>query len=113
MKYFITILLFSICSNIYGQKAVGMFFDWNKSTVPKVVPLQGLYMRFDRTYVSTSVTIPANSSVILLKISSPPLAIKIKSYDISTGTNTTNLKLVYYDDKTGIEKTVTNKYKFR
>ena len=111
MRKLITILLIFITTATYGQKGIGLKFEYNNTAQTKVVPLTGLYMTMKGTYVSTSVTIPANSSVILIKLDSPPLALQVKSFSLSTGTNTTTIRAVIVDE--GIEKTVTFKYKFK
>jgi len=113
MKILLTILLITTCSFAFAQKGVGLLFEYNKSGSPKVFPLTGLYMNFKGQYLSTSVTIPAYSSVLLIKLDSPPLAGQIKSFDLQTGTNATTIRIVYYDDITGIEKVITHKHRFR
>ena len=111
MKLFTLILSLLITSVTYGQKGVGLLFQYNKERTAKVVPLTGMYMTMKGQYISTSVTIPAHGSVILIKLDSPPLALTVKSFSVSTGTNTTTMQAVIYDE--GIEKTVTYKYRFK
>lgn len=113
MRIFITILSLLFTSFTYGQKGIGLKFEYNNTRQPKIVPLSGMYMTMKGTYVSTSVTIPANSSVILIKLDSPPLALCLKSFSLSTGTNTTTIRAVICDDVTGLEKTITYKHRFK
>ena len=111
MHKLITILLIFITTVTYGQKGIGLKFEYNNTRQPKIVPLSGMYMTMKGAYVSTSVSIAPYSSVILIKLDSPPLALTVKSYNVSTNVNTTTIRAVIVDE--GIEKTVTFKYKFR
>ena len=111
MHKLITILLIFITTVTYGQKGIGLKFEYNNTRQPKIVPLSGMYMTMKGAYVSTSVSIAPYSSVILIKLDSPPLALTVKSYNVSTNVNTTTMQAVIVDE--GIEKTVTFKYKFR
>lgn len=113
MKSLLTILFITTCSLAFAQKGVGLLFEYNKSGSPKVFPLTGLYMNFKGQYLSTSVTIPAYSSVLLIKLDSPPLALKWKSFTGRTGATSTVLIGVYYDDVTGREVTIKDTYKFK
>ena len=108
-----TILSLLFCSATYGQKGIGLKFEYNNTRQPKIVPLTGMYMTMKGTYVSTSVTIPAYSSVILIKLDSPPLALQIQSFTLSTNANTTTMQAVIVDDKTGQQKVITYKYRFK
>ena len=111
MKKLITAILIIVSCHAYGQKGIGLKFEYNNTRQPKIVPLTGMYMTMKGTYISTSVTIPANGSVILIKLDSPPLALQVKSFSLSTGSNTTTIRAVIVDE--GIEKTVIYKHKFR
>ena len=113
MHKLITILLIAITTVTYGQKGIGLKFEYNNTRQPKIVPLAGMYMTMKGTYVSTSVTIAPYSSVILIKLDSPPLALQVKSFSLSTGTNTTTMQAVIVDDKTGQQKVITYKYRFK
>lgn len=113
MKKLLTILSIIICSVTYGQKGVGLRLEYNKTSQPKVVPLNGFYMNMKGQYLSTSITIPANSSVMMIKLDTPPLALQVQSFSLSTGVNTTTLQTVVLDDVTGQRKTLTFKYRFR
>lgn len=113
MRIFITILSLLFTSFTYGQKGIGLKFEYNNTRQPKIVPLTGMYMTMKGTYVSTSITIPANSSVILIKLDSPPLALQIQSFTLSTKANTTTMQAVIVDDKTGMRKTITYKHRFK
>ena len=108
-----TILSLLFTSFTYGQKGIGLKFEYNNTAQTKVVPLAGLYMTMKGAYVSTSVSIAPYSSVILIKLDSPPLALCLKDFGVQTNTNTTTVRAVICDDKTGIEKTVIYKHRFR
>lgn len=108
-----TILFLLFCSIAYGQKGIGLKFEYNNTAQTKVVPLTGLYMTMKGAYVSTSVSIAPYSSVILIKLDSPPLALQIQSFTLSTNTNTTTMQAVIVDDKTGQRKTITYKHRFK
>ena len=111
MKKLITAILIIVSCHAYGQKGTGFQFEYNQTGSPKVVPLTGLFVDMRGKYYSTSVTIPAHRSLLLIKLDQPPLALQVKSFNVSTGTNTTTIRAVITDE--GIEKTVTFKYKFR
>lgn len=113
MHKLITILLIFITTATYGQKGIGLKFEYNNTAQTKVVPLTGLYMWFNGTYAGTSVTIPPYSSVILIKLDSPPLALQIQSFTLSTNANTTTMQAVIVDDKTGHQKTINYKHRFK
>ena len=111
MKKLITVILIIISCHAYGQKGTGFQFEYNQTNSPKVVPLTGLFVDMRGKYYSTSVTIPAHRSILLIKLDQPPLALQIKSFILSTGANTTTIRAVIVDE--GIEKTVIYKHKFR
>ena len=111
MKKLITAILIIVSCHAYGQKGTGFQFEYNQTGSPKVVPLTGLFVDMRGKYYSTSVTIPAHRSLLLIKLDQPPLALQVKSFNVSTCTNTTTIRAVITDE--GIEKTVTFKYKFR
>lgn len=113
MKILLTILLIAFSCHAYGQKGTGFQFEYNQTNSPKVVALTGLFVDMRGKYYSTSVTIPAHRSLLLIKLDQPPLALQVKSFNVSTGTNTTTIRTVIFDDVTGVEKTVTFKYKFK
>ena len=113
MHKLITILLIFITTATYGQKGIGLKFEYNNTAQTKVVPLTGLYMTMKGTYVTTSVSIAPYSSVILIKLDSPPLALQIQSFTLSTNANTTTMQAVIVDDKTGQQKVITYKYRFK
>ena len=113
MHKLITILLIFITTVTYGQKGIGLKFEYNNTRQPKIVPLSGMYMTMKGAYVSTSVSIAPYSSVILIKLDSPPLALTVKSYNVSTNVNTTTMQAVVIDDVTGQSKTITFKYRFK
>lgn len=113
MSKVLTILSLFFCSVTYGQKGTGFQFEYNQTGSPKVVPLTGLFVDMRGKYYSTSVTIPAHRSLLLIKLDQPPLALQVKSFSLSTGANTTTIRTVIFDDVTGVEKTVTFKYKFK
>ena len=113
MHKLITILLIFITTVTYGQKGVGLRLEYNKTSQPKVLPLNGFYMNMKGQYLSTSITIPANSSVMMIKLDTPPLALQVQSFSLSTGVNTTTMQAVVIDDITGQRKTITYKYRFK
>ena len=111
MKKLLIILSLLLTSFTYGQKGTGFQFEYNQTNSPKVVPLTGLFVDMKGKYYSTSVTIPAHRSILLIKLDQPPLALQVKSFSLSTGANTTTIRTVIVDE--GIEKTVIYKHKFR
>ena len=113
MKIVLPILSLLFCSVTYGQKGVGLRLEYNKTSQPKVVPLNGFYMNMKGQYLSTSITIPANSSVMMIKLDTPPLALQVQSFTLSTNINTTTMQAVVIDDITGQSKTITYKHRFR
>lgn len=113
MHKLITILLIFITTVTYGQKGVGLRLEYNKTSQPKVLPLNGFYMNMKGQYLSTSITIPANSSVMMIKLDTPPLALQVQSFSLSTNINTTTMQAVVIDDVTGQSKTITFKYRFK
>lgn len=113
MHKLITILLIFITTVTYGQKGIGLKFEYNNTRQPKIVPLSGMYMTMKGAYVSTSVSIAPYSSVILIKLDSPPLALQVQSFSLSTNINTTTMQAVVIDDVTGQSKTITFKYRFK
>ena len=113
MKKLLIILSLLLTSFTYGQKGTGFQFEYNQTGSPKVVPLSGLFMDMRGKYYSTSVTIPAHRSVLLIKLDQPPLALQVKSFSLSTGANTTTIRTVIFDDVTGQEKVITFKYRFK
>ena len=113
MHKLITILLIFITTVTYGQKGIGLRLEYNKTSQPKVLPLNGFYMNMKGQYLSTSITIPANSSVMMIKLDTPPLALQVQSFSLSTNINTTTMQAVVIDDVTGQSKTITFKYRFK
>lgn len=111
MKKLITIILIIVSCHATGQKGTGFQFEYNQTNSPKVVALTGLFVDMRGKYYSTSVTIPAHRSILLIKLDQPPLALQVKSFSLSTGANTTTIRTVIFDE--GIEKTVIYKHKFR
>lgn len=113
MKKLITVILIIASCHAFGQKGTGFQFEYNQTGSPKVVPLSGLFVDMKGKYYSTSVTIPAHRSVLLIKLDQPPLALQVKSFSLSTGANTTTIRTVVFDDVTGQEKVITFKYRFK
>jgi uncharacterized membrane protein len=111
MNKLLTILSIIISSSAFAQKAKNMRLMYNETTAVKVVPLAGFFMDIKGKYYSTSISIPAHRSVILFELDQPPLALTVKSYNLSTNVNTSTIRTVITDD--GIEKTVIFKYKFK
>ena len=113
MKKLITVILIIVSCHAFGQKGTGFQFEYNQTNSPKVVPLTGLFVDMKGKYYSTSVTIPAHRSILLIKLDQPPLALQVVSFTLSTNSNTTTMQAVVLDDVTGQRKTLTFKYRFR